>query len=96
VNLNVQVKKILLKRKVVNNTSRQLSQARVPPKDAQLKGKIHRHTQPQVPNNEEASKGCTTQGEDSPAYTTTSTKQCRSLQRMHNFKGGDQSHQNTT
>jgi hypothetical protein len=62
--LNVQVKKILLKDKVNHNTSSQLSQTRVPPKDVQLKGKFHRHTQPQAPSNEEASKGCATSREE--------------------------------
>jgi hypothetical protein len=60
----VQVKKILLKGKYNHNTSSQLSQTRVPPRDAQLKGKFHRHTQPQAPSNEEASKGCTTSREE--------------------------------
>jgi hypothetical protein len=60
----VKVKKILLQRKVVHNTSSQLSQTRVPPKDVQLKGKFHWHTQPQAPNNEEASKGFATSREE--------------------------------
>jgi len=60
----VQVRKILLKGKVNHNTSSQLSQTRVPPRDAQLKGKFHRHTQAQAPSSEEASKGCATSREE--------------------------------
>jgi hypothetical protein len=63
-NLNVQVKKILLKDKVNHNTSIQLSQTRVPPQDVQLKEKFHRHTQPQALSNEEATQGCTTSREE--------------------------------
>jgi hypothetical protein len=62
--LNVQVKKILLKDKVNHNTSSQLSQTRVPPKDAQLKEKFHQRIQQQASINEEASKGCATSRED--------------------------------
>jgi len=61
---NFQEKKIFLKDKMNHNTSSQLSQTRVPPKDVQLKEKFHRHIQPQAPSNEEASKWCATSREE--------------------------------
>jgi hypothetical protein len=52
--------KDIAQRKIQPQHISQLSQTRVPPRDAQLKGKFQWHTQPQAPNNEEASKGCAT------------------------------------
>jgi hypothetical protein len=85
----VQVNKILLKRKVVHNTSSQLFQTRVPPKDVQLKGKFHRQTQPQDPSNEEASKGCATSREETNHIKTQLKLKNKALKRglqgiMHN------------
>jgi hypothetical protein len=63
------------------NTSSQLSQKRVPPKDAQLKGKFHQHTPQPAPSNKEASKGCATSREETNHTKTQLKLKIKALKR---------------